>query len=124
MSKKPKASKNKAQDTDTKSVKLEITVKDRLVHGDLLPQQGDILTLTLAKDIGEKLRLTQADMKTAGFERSPGQKGFTWKKEITRKVVFTNAEIEFLRAQVDRLDKEKKITTDILSLCLKIRQKE
>ena len=123
MSKKLKSSKNKAEDVETKPVELSLSVKDRLTLSALLPTQSDILTQVLSRDIQAKTRFTQLQMKKLGLKPSPGG-GMTWdaKVETATNIIFTEAEMTLLRAQVDVLDKEKKITPDILSLCLKIRE--
>lgn len=120
MAKRIKATKNKAGDVETKPVKLSLSVKDRLAFRELFPRQGDILSQVLARDIAEKVQITQAEMKK--IELSTEGDKISWNpKAKTVNIVFTNPEITFLQAQVDRLDKEKKITLDILGLCLKIK---
>lgn len=120
MSKKPKSAKNRA--TDVESVKIKLGVKERIGFGNFVPEENDIITQTIARDILKKVSLGQAEMKKIGMKKSEDG-GWRWKKEgpeIT--FVFTNAEIELLRQEVEKLDKQKKITLEMLPTCLKIRK--
>ena len=119
--KKVKASKNTAKAVE--SIKMEMVINDRLAVQALCPREGNIITLTLARDIKQKTELTQADFKKHNIKPAPNG-GLTWtveKKGIT--VTFTSAEIALLKAEVDKLDKTSKITPDILSFCLAIKEK-
>jgi hypothetical protein len=124
MSKKPKVSKNKAKDVETKPVKLKLSVNDRMFFKLLLPQQANILEQILARDIMDRVQLAQSELDKIEFKKNPEGKGFIWKganlKDKT--VEFTDAEIEFLRTQVTRLDNSKQVTSDFLELCLKIKE--
>lgn len=120
MGKKIKSTENKAGDVETKPVKLSLSVKDRLAFRELFPQQGNILSQVLVRDIAEKVQLTQAEIKKIDLKATGN--AFSWNpKAKAVSIVFTNAEMTFLREQVDRLDKEKKVTVDMLELCLKIK---
>ena len=115
-----KASENKAEDVESKSLKL--SVKDRLNFNGLFPQQDNILGQIMARDINEKTQITQTEIKSIDLKPGPGG-GLQWKAEKAKDktIEFTGAELEFLRTQVARLDKAKQITSDLLELCLKIK---
>ncbi len=121
MRKKPKATQNKAEDVE--GVKMELSIKDRLtMMNSLMPKEGDIISLTISRDVRAKLELSQAEIKRIGLESTEGG-GLKWKEDSTKKKVkFTNAEMEILRTQVNDLDKRKKITSELLSVCLMIRK--
>lgn len=114
-----KASKNKAENVETKSLKL--SVKDRLNLNELFPQQNDILGQIMARDIYEKVQITQAEIKKIDLKQTQGRLEWNKEKAKDKTVVFTGAELEFLRTQVTRLDNAKQITSDLLELCLKIK---
>ena len=117
---KPKASKNKANDVE--SVKMELNIKERLqLTNGLLPSQGDIITLTIARDIREKTQFSQAEIKKEKLETKDSR--FTWdEKGQKKKITFSSAEIELLKTQIIMLEKKKEIKADMLLLCLKIRK--
>lgn len=120
----PKASKNKAKDVETKSIELKLSIKDRLSLKELFPRQSDIISLTLVRDIIDKTQLSQVEIKKIGLKLAEDGRTITWndKVAIEKNIGFTGAEITYMRSQVDRLDNEKKVTADLLSLCLRIRE--
>ena len=117
---KPKASENKAKDVE--GVKMKLGIKDRFdVINHLSPKQGNIIDLTITKDISNKISFDQAELKKLGIKaRKEG--GYEWLKESAKIVNCTNAEIEFLRTRVTELDNQKMIPADMLELCLMIRE--
>lgn len=118
---KPKASKNKAKVVETCGVKVKLSVKDRMLMRNLMPTEGDIVTLTISRDIQAKVRLTQAELKKAGVKENKDAGGLKWDKDFEKTVIFSHAEHEFLKAEVSKLDSKKKVTPEILDLCVKIR---
>ncbi len=118
--KKPKSKNNKAEDVE--GVKKKLGVKDRLlVLNELLPKQGNIIDLTIAKDIRGKVAIGQAEM--TKLEMKKTDEGLKWEDKGQIKTIgFSNAEIELLRTQVADLDKQKKITAELLDLCLLIKK--
>ena len=117
---KVKATQNKAENVETKLTKLALSIKDRLIFNELFPKQSDIIGQIIVRDIAEKLQITQVEGEKIGLKPREGG-GFTWKNTKDKVVELTNTEMEFLRTQVQRLDKEKKVTLDLLELCLKIK---
>ncbi len=105
---------------ETKSLKL--SVKDRLNLKGLFPPQNDILGQIMARDIDEKVQITQAEIEKIDLKQRP-EGGLQWDKEKAKDktIEFTGAELEFLRTQITRLDAAKQVTSDLLELCLKIR---
>lgn len=103
---------------------MELNVKDRLMFNSLFPQQGDLIAQTLIRDITKKVALTQDEIKEVELKVTAN--GFNWNNEkaVPKDVTFTEAELEFIKQQVERLDREKKITQDNLDLCMKIKNTE
>ena len=118
-----KVSENKAKDVE--SLKMELGIKDRLVMINfLLPIEGNIVSLTIARDIHQKVKITQAEMKKHKIV-SIGDGNLKWdEKGQTEKITFTNAEVDLLKEQISILDKQKKITSEILSMCLMLREQK
>jgi len=105
--------------------KIKLTVKDRLTFQVIYPQQSNLINQTLVRDIDKKVSLTQEEQTLIGLETIEGGK-VRWKdtpgQDASKNVRFTGAEVSFLKAQVDRLDKDQKITQSSLDLCMKIRE--
>ncbi len=119
--KKVKASQNKAKNTETHLIQLSLTIKERLDFAEILPERSDIVTQVLSRDIREKISFTQAEAKKFGMKPTP-KGGLSWDKGRETNIAFTVPEITLMRAQVEKLDKERNVSTAILSLCLKIRE--
>jgi hypothetical protein len=86
----------------------------------LYPQKGNMIEQTLVRDINEKVRLTQDEMKMAGFKADGN--AFRWEEDKVKakEVEFTEAELNLLKEQVKRKDEKKEITQELLPLCQKI----
>lgn len=119
-----KSGSNKAKNVETKLSKINLSIKDRIAFDSLLPSQNDILSQILARDIIGKIEITQSDVEKTKLRKREDADGFTWDKPLNATFKFTQVEMELLRTQVTRLDTEKKITPDLLELCLKIRKVE
>ncbi len=100
---------------------MKLTVKERLIISVLYPQQSDILTQVLVKDLQRKLDFTQEELKEINFRVEGHFQRWDKEKAKDLEVVFTEAELKLLKESVDKLDKEKKVTPELLDLCLKIR---
>lgn len=108
---------------------MKLSVKDRLVIGNLYPAQGNILQQTLVRDISRKTEVTQDEMKQINLAPIEGSQGMKWDPDAANKlgekeVQFTEAELNLLKEQVSRLDRENKVTLGMLDLCLKIREEK
>ena len=116
----------KAEENKTVEVadvhEMKLSIMECLKFKELLPLKGSILTLVLSKDIKKKTSLTQSDFKKYAITEISGTGGLKWEDERDIiPVIFTAAEIEFLKKQISESDKQKTITIEILDLCIKIR---
>ncbi len=103
---------------------MELNIKEILGIGQLLPPKGNLIEMGLAKDITEKISLTQEEKDKVGLV-AKGLGQLSWKDEKFKKTFdVSDTELGFLKQQIDRLDKEKNITGNILSLCRKIKETE
>ena len=103
------------------SKKLKLNIKDRLTMSSILPKEGSIISMTVTKDVMDKVKLSQAEMTKVGLKNSPT--GLSWddKADKGKTIEFTSAELEVMRGQITLLDNQKKITLELLPLCEKIR---
>jgi predicted transcriptional regulator len=86
-----------------------------------MPKQTNMLTLVLMTDIKSKVELNQAEFKK--YDVKFLQKGgaiYDNTKEEDKIVEFTEAEIVFLKKQVELNDSQNTLAIDMLSLCKKI----
>jgi len=121
MNKKPDVPKT------TLGKKVRLDIKERLTIRQLFPKQGNLMSQVMASDIGKKVDISQADMKRFGFRETKdplgNPSGWTWDdaRDKAAEFIFTDAEVTFLKDQVDRVDKMQEITQDMVTVCQKIK---
>lgn len=100
-----------------------LTIKDRLLIPNLFPEKSNLITQVLARDISEKIRFDQAEMKKINL-RSEANGVMRWddKNDAAKKTVtFTEAELKFLVDQIARTDQEGGFTADLALVAQKIK---
>lgn len=97
---------------------MNITLLDRLIIRNILPLEGNIKSLIIIKDIVKKIELTQDEVKL--FDLQANEKGnLTWNKtgmESTFEIEFTELETNEIKFSLAKLDREKKISVDMLGI--------
>jgi hypothetical protein len=112
---------------DTATTKLGLGIKDRLTLPAFFPERSNFVDQILKEDIAAKIRITQEDMTAVGLRYSEpdkdGKQFMTWdaKKDVDKEVEFTDAEIKFLKKQVDRLDNDANLTDDAMGMAKALR---
>jgi len=100
---------------------VKLNIKERLLMAGLYPQKGNLIAQTLVKDISERVRLTQEEIKKLNFRSENNLYRWDEDKVGEKEFILTETELNFLREQVSRLDKENAVNQDLLPLCLKIK---
>ena len=104
------------------SVEKELTIKDRFALMGILPKQGDIISMMMIRDIENKLVMTEEEKEKHSF-RKRDDGGWQWELPEERTAfTFSIAEMEVIRTQITELDSQKKISGDILDLCILMRE--
>jgi len=90
----------------------------------MLPSEGDILTLTVSRDLAKLLNFTQDEIAKCDLSYDKNNKAYTWNQEhsFTICVDFSPKEILLLKEQVEIADKAKKINVRNLDLCVMIKE--
>jgi len=113
---------------DAATTKLSLGIKDRLVLPAFFPERSNFVDQILKEDITNKIRITQEDMVAVNLHYTEpdknGKQAMTWtrEKEVDKEIEFTDAEIKFLKKQVDRLDKAEDLTDDEMNMAKAIRK--
>ena len=93
---------------------MKLNINDRLNIIDCLPSSSDFKTINICKEIISKVLIDKKEQKEIGMTKSiiQGNTNYNWNsdKEKEKNIEFGINELGFLRKQIDRLDKEKKIT--------------
>jgi hypothetical protein len=109
-------------------MKTNLTIKDRVTIIQLFPQQSNFLDQVLVNDIKKKIEISQKTIKKINLRTEIlGDSTTTrWdnekEKSLDTDFEFSDAEIEFLKKQVDRLDKENNINQSTFDICKKIKE--
>ena len=112
----------KAKKTD--EVRIRLSVGDRVLISRFCPTEADILTQIVVSGIIKKIVFSakeEGDFVIKRERNTDTSIRTSWKKSKEVTVCFTKAEFELLKSQVHQLDAKKKISQDILSLAIKIR---
>jgi len=115
------------KDNLKKGYTMNLNIKNRLILvSQFLPKEGNLLTMTVVKDIKDKVELSQAEMAEYGL-KIVKDGGLSWNEKgnsSSKEIIFTTAELSILKEKVDELDKNAKLTLDVLPLCDLIKENE
>jgi hypothetical protein len=103
---------------------MKLSIKDRLSFSSLYPRESNLITQLLVKSINEKIVLTQEETKEINLKIEGEQLKWDNEKTKDKEVEFNEAELNFLKQQITKLDGENKITQGILETCLKIQEEK
>ena len=103
---------------------MKLSVKERFTLPALYPKKGNMLEQSLVKEINEKTVLTSEEIAKYKVKRTPS--GFQWNEKEAKdlEVELSQVEVDFLKEQVERLDKVKEITQELYDVCKKIKTYE
>ncbi len=105
------------------SVEKALTIKDRFALVGILPKQNDIITMMMIRDIEIRMAMTRTELDKHKFRKRKDEEGWEWELPNKRTTfTFSNAEMELIRTQITELDKQKKISADLLDFCILMRE--
>ena len=101
--------------------KLSLSVKERISIPTFFPEAGDLNGVRLMADIRKKVQLTQQELEKLKMKINQATGATSWTpeadKEVGKRMIpFTDIEMKFLKDQIERLDKAKKITEEQLAI--------
>ena len=99
---------------------LTLTVKDRFTIPELLPERSNLVDQYLAKDIIDKIALSQEERESIGLKA--GQGFLEWRDGATcdKDVEFTSAEINYLDRCIKQKSQDNQIHRDMLDTITKV----
>lgn len=113
---------------NSETTKLNLGIKDRLVLPTFFPERSNFVDQILKEDIAAKIRITQEEIKAVNFHFSDpdadGKQFMKWDgdKEVDKEIEFTEAEIKFLKKQIDRLDKAESLSADEMHIAKELKK--
>ena len=102
-----------------KSTIFEISAKNRLVLMTVLPKEKTYVAMRLLLNLREKLELTKKELEDYKIVIYPnGSISFTNKElaNTTKEIRIDNIVVGIIKEEFKKLDKEQKITTDLIEL--------
>lgn len=96
-------------------MKFELTVLERLRLLEILPNQGNILTLRILNDLKNKVAFSESDLEK--YELKQDGNNVTWNREKEPAGIdFSIKEIEIIRTALEQLNKNERLTNDHIGL--------
>jgi hypothetical protein len=101
-------------------MKIALSVQDRLMLIDVLPEESNIVTLRLVREIREQVGFKDSELKRLKFRTVvvDGRARIDWdhKVKIEARVDFSDQAVEIIKSQLQELDGQKKLTEAHLAL--------
>jgi hypothetical protein len=101
---------------------MKLTIKDRFFIQAIYPKESSLIEQLLVKSIKEKCIIKAEEAEKIGLRSVDNTMVWDKSKEYDIDVEFTPAELTLLKTQIDVLDKAKKITLNLVDLCVKIKE--
>jgi len=105
--------------TPIESVKIELSIMDRVMLPTILLKKGSMADLEIVEDIKKKVEIGEEERKDIKFQQNQG--GITWNVGKDKIFTFSRAEIRCLKRSYGIADEAGEIIADALNLCRKIR---
>ena len=99
-------------------MKKKLKLLDRILLLNLLPEEGNLKTLIIVKDIRTKIVITQEEINKYKLEVNGGQ--ITWDNKAgmeTFEYKFTELERNEIKLALEQADKNKKLREDHIEVC-------
>jgi accessory colonization factor AcfC len=103
-------------------MKVNLTIKDRLVFRALFPEKGNLIEQSTIRDIANKIDISSDERKEVELKQEGPSLKWNQEKDNGKDFLFSQTEVNFLKDQIEKLDKDKQITSELLDLCLKIKR--
>lgn len=100
---------------------LTLTVKDRFIVPELLPERSNLTDQYLAQDIIDKTQLSKEEREQIGLTFGGGNVSWRDGAEANKEVVFSQAELDLLDRCIKNKSNEQQIHRDMLDTVKKIK---
>ena len=96
-------------------------IKERLILLQILPTQGSLSEMVEIMDLAKQLKLNDEEKNSVSFnEDSKGNITWDIDKEPNIDITISSDMIKILKETINKLDKDKKITPQLVDLAIKI----
>ena len=86
---------------------ITLTIKDRFLIGEFFPERSSLVNQMIVQDLTEKTEIGKKEREEIGLKPVPGGQAVVWdeKRQKDIEVPLSGVEIDFLKSQVDRIEK-------------------
>ena len=96
---------------------MELDVKERLALLDILPREGDFLTIRIVRELREQMSFSSEEHEAFGFTyNDAGQVTWSGDAEQTKEISLSVKARRVVEDALQKADKEKKLTADHVSV--------
>lgn len=100
-------------------MKMNLGVLDRLLLLNILPKEGNLVTLRVTRDLSRDLGFTEEELKDLNFVTNPNG-GISWDTgaaaKIVKEIEIGDTMLSIVVKELKKLDKEEKLSMEILDL--------
>lgn len=93
---------------------MKLTIKERLLLQQLLPKEGNYLTLKVIMDLQSALGFPESELAELGITQENGK--ISWAKEKDKDIEIGEVGKKLIATALKDLDKQGKLTFDVLPL--------
>ncbi len=95
---------------------MELKTFDRLILLNILPKEGDVISLRVIRKLRDDLGFTEAEIKALEFHQD--ENGIRWKTEADqpKEIEIGDKAREIIRDRLAELNKQKKLTEEHIPL--------
>jgi len=98
---------------------MELTVMERVMLLNTLPQSGNMVNLKLIAELRDALSFNEEDIEAATIVQDDETGRITWAENVTKEFDFGRKTTEIIVKELTRLDNESALTPNHMSLCEK-----
>jgi hypothetical protein len=95
---------------------MKLSIMERLMALQVLPKEGNFVTLNVVRKAQEALSFTEKEIEKYGFKQQKDKVEWDNTANQTTDVDLGNKAISIISEALEKLDKEKKLTSQHLSL--------
>lgn len=98
---------------------MELSVLERILLLNALPQEGDLTTIIIVRELRETLSFSEDEHKVLKFKDSENG-NIQWSESVDKKIEIKGKALEIARKALTHLEEQKKLNVGHISLYEKI----
>lgn len=99
-------------------MKTKLNLAERILLIELIPQQGNFVELTLARDLLKSVEITAQEITECKIRQQDKQ--IIWEKDIEKEIVITNEQLELIKNKLKELNDNKQLRIEMIDLINKL----